>query len=178
MSRLRACPRCRALLEPGTGKCPYCGVAEPTARPRGEEARERDIEATHALSLWILAVCLFFYAWAAVSDPEAEPGRPAWLHGPSASAMVAFGANAHDLVIGCRQPWRLASSAFLHFDLLHLGLNAFALTVVVPLSARAFGAARTGAIYLLSALGGSAASCWALGEQGISAGASGAVCGL
>jgi membrane associated rhomboid family serine protease len=76
------------------------------------------------------------------------------------------------------QYYRLLTSMFLHFGVVHLALNMWVLWLVGPALERALGRLRFAALYLLSGLGGSALS-YALGPQSeIAAGASGAVFGL
>ena len=74
--------------------------------------------------------------------------------------------------------YRLLTSAFLHQNLLHIALNMYALYLFGPPLEAAFGRVRFAALYLLSALGGSAVS-YAFGNPlGSSLGASGAVFGV
>ncbi|MDP9182007.1 MAG: rhomboid family intramembrane serine protease [Actinomycetota bacterium] len=76
------------------------------------------------------------------------------------------------------QYYRLLTSMFLHFGVIHLALNMYCLYLVGPTLERALGRLRFGALYLLSGLSGSALS-YVLGpQQEIAAGASGAVFGL
>src|SRR5205823_5181180 len=76
------------------------------------------------------------------------------------------------------QYYRLFTSMFLHFGVIHLALNMYALYLVGPALEQAFGQVRYATTYLLAGLGGSALS-YALGPQTeIAAGASGAVFGL
>lgn len=74
--------------------------------------------------------------------------------------------------------YRLLTSAFLHLSPLHIASNMLSLAIVGPLLERALGRSRFLAVYLLSALGGSAAI-YAFGNEiGVTAGASGAIFGL
>jgi membrane associated rhomboid family serine protease len=74
--------------------------------------------------------------------------------------------------------YRLLSSMFLHFGLVHLALNMYCLFLVGPHLERALGRLRFSALYLLSGIAGSALS-YALGPKlELAAGASGAVFGL
>jgi membrane associated rhomboid family serine protease len=76
------------------------------------------------------------------------------------------------------QYYRLLTSTFLHFGIIHLALNMYALFLLGPALEQAFGQLRFAATYLLSGLGGAALS-FALGPQfETAAGASGAVFGL
>lgn len=74
--------------------------------------------------------------------------------------------------------FRLLTSTFLHFGILHIALNMYCLFLLGPALEAAFGRLRFAALYLLSGLSGATLS-YALGpsyEQ--AAGASGAVFGL
>lgn len=74
--------------------------------------------------------------------------------------------------------YRLLTSTFLHFGVIHLAMNMFGLYLLGPQLEQAFGQLRFATLYLLSGLGGAAAS-YAFGDQfEIAAGASGAVFGL
>jgi membrane associated rhomboid family serine protease len=74
--------------------------------------------------------------------------------------------------------YRLLTSTFLHFGIIHIALNMYCLYLLGPQLERAFGTLRFAGLYLLSGLAGATLS-YALGpsyEQ--AAGASGAVFGL
>lgn len=74
--------------------------------------------------------------------------------------------------------WRLLTSTFLHFGVLHIALNMYCLFLLGPSLEHNLGRLRYGALYVLSGVSGAALS-YALGpanEQ--AAGASGAVFGL
>lgn len=87
-----------------------------------------------------------------------------------------FGANYGPLTWN-GEPWRLITSAFIHFGIIHLAFNMFALYNGGLWTERLYGSARFATIYLLSALSGSvASSCWDASR--LSAGASGAVFGV
>ena len=74
--------------------------------------------------------------------------------------------------------YRLLTSTFLHFGVIHLALNMYCLYLLGPQLEQAFGQVRFATTYLVSGLGGAALS-YGLGSQyEIAAGASGAVFGL
>ena len=73
--------------------------------------------------------------------------------------------------------YRLVTSGFLHFGIVHIGLNMFFLWVLGPMLEPALGRVRFILLYLASLLGGSLGVIL-LDKGGISAGASGAVFGL
>jgi rhomboid protease GluP len=74
--------------------------------------------------------------------------------------------------------WRLGSAMFLHFGVLHLGMNMWALWDGGQLVERMYGHARFATLYLLSGLTGNLVSLIAQGDRAISGGASGAVFGI
>lgn len=74
--------------------------------------------------------------------------------------------------------FRLLTAAFLHVNLLHIGVNMISLAFIGPPLEQAIGRWRFAVVYLLAALGGSAAI-YAFGSPGLPVvGASGAVYGL
>ena len=74
--------------------------------------------------------------------------------------------------------WQLLTSAFTQVEIWHIGFNMLALWVLGPQLELAIGRARFIALYLLSALAGSALVYWSSFEYGLTLGASGAVFGL
>lgn len=77
------------------------------------------------------------------------------------------------------EPWRLVTSAFVHFGLAHLAANMFGLAIFGPDLERRFGRTRYVLLYLGAAVsGGLLTLALARGETSIAAGASGGVFGL
>ena len=74
--------------------------------------------------------------------------------------------------------YQLITSAFLHLSLLHIAANMLALVFVGPALEQLLGRWRFAALYVLSALGGSAAIYAFDFPRGFTAGASGAIFGL
>lgn len=74
--------------------------------------------------------------------------------------------------------YRLLTAAFVHEQIWHIGMNMLALWVLGTALEPALGRWRFVALYVLSALGGTAASLLAAGAYSLSYGASGAVFGL
>ncbi|MGH8774496.1 MAG: rhomboid family intramembrane serine protease [Jiangellaceae bacterium] len=74
--------------------------------------------------------------------------------------------------------YRMLTAAFLHEQIWHLGLNMYALWILGGMLEPVLGRWRFIALYLVSALGGSAASLLGLASGGVALGASGAVFGL
>jgi rhomboid protease GluP len=98
------------------------------------------------------------------------------LMNPNPAVHIRFGSNFGPLT-WTGQEWRLLTSAFLHFGLLHIALNMYALSQAGGLVERLFGSVRFAVIYLLSALAGSVVSGW-WDPLRNSAGASGAIFGV
>jgi membrane associated rhomboid family serine protease len=74
--------------------------------------------------------------------------------------------------------WQLMTSAFLHVEIWHIGFNMLALWFLGPQLEQAIGRTRFVALYLISALAGSALVYWASPEFQPTLGASGAIFGL
>lgn len=74
--------------------------------------------------------------------------------------------------------WQLVTNAFTHVDTWHIGFNMFALLILGPQLEMVVGRSRFLALYLLSALAGSAAVYWLTEPVTPTIGASGAVFGL
>jgi membrane associated rhomboid family serine protease len=81
-----------------------------------------------------------------------------------------------DVLLG-GQWWRLLSNCFVHFGVIHLAMNMYALWVLGPLLERMWGRWRFLVLYLVSGLGGSCAFVM-FTPAGLLAGASGALCGI
>jgi len=74
--------------------------------------------------------------------------------------------------------WQLATSAFAHAEIWHIGFNMLALWVLGPQLELLVGRARFLAVYLLSAFAGSVLVYWLADPSGSTLGASGSVFGL
>jgi rhomboid protease GluP len=95
---------------------------------------------------------------------------------PTAVDMVKLGGSFPPFVHE-GQWWRLGTSMFLHFGILHLGLNMLCLYQARIVEA-IFGHARMLAIYLVAGLGGGFACLYFGAENAVTVGASGAVFGI
>jgi len=73
--------------------------------------------------------------------------------------------------------WRLLTVVLVHDGILHLGFNMYALWIIGPIVEALYGHTKFLLIYVLCALGGSAAS-YAFSDARVSVGASGAIFGL
>lgn len=92
--------------------------------------------------------------------------------GPLAEAGLIFGP-----AIAAGEWWRIVTSAFIHFGIIHLAFNMYALWLFGPIIEQMYGHVEFAAIYLLCALGGSALTVFGA-PFAFTAGASGAIFGL
>jgi rhomboid protease GluP len=95
---------------------------------------------------------------------------------PDGVAMLRFGTNYGPLTAS-GEWWRLFTAMFLHFGLVHLLLNMWALLSLGMLTERLYGSARFAMLYLFAGLVGSLASYYWHPNLN-SAGASGAIFGV
>lgn len=98
-----------------------------------------------------------------------------WGGSDSIPTLVHMGALVREQALA--EPWRLLSCCFLHAGFMHLAFNTFVLVALGRSLERLLGHERFVVLYVASALGGSLASTFLLG-QGVSVGASGAIWGL
>jgi rhomboid protease GluP len=96
--------------------------------------------------------------------------------GGRAEEYLRFGANFGPLTTG-GEWWRLVTCTFVHFGIIHLAFNLWALWDGGGITERLFGNLRFAAIYFFAGVAGSCASLlW--NPQAVSAGASGAIFGV
>jgi rhomboid protease GluP len=98
---------------------------------------------------------------------ETESIRPYLLYGANNAALTTQG-----------EWWRAVTCMFLHFGILHLALNMWALYQSGHLVEKLFGRLLFTLVYLGSGIVGSFATLWWHGDEVTSAGASGAVFGV
>lgn len=121
------------------------------------------------VTAWLIAVNLAVYL-ATVVQARSVMGN---------NDSPLFGATAlyPPLVAVQDEWWRLLTSAFQHFGLMHVLLNMYMLWILGLAIERSIGHGRFLGLYLVSALGGSMAVMF-YGQNALTAGASGAVFGL
>jgi rhomboid protease GluP len=192
------CPGCRALLDPEDARCPYCGWDVRVTEVR----RSGGLVATAAAHFGgVSNLLLFANVLAAVLlvvvhvradrlDPGGGKGAvSAAIEGvlnPGGGIVGAAGAVVPGLVLEGGEWWRLLTAAFLHFGLIHIGVNMMALRNLGGLVEEAYGGGKALALYLLAGAAGSAAGVGAYvlkphiglaAAPYCAAGASGAICG-
>lgn len=98
------------------------------------------------------------------------------LFQPDAARLVQWGTNFGPLTLS-GEWWRVFTAIFLHFGLIHLALNMWALWDIGCLTERLYGSAYFVLLYLFAGVSGSLASLW-WHPMVNSAGASGAIFGV
>jgi rhomboid protease GluP len=96
---------------------------------------------------------------------------------PTPLDVANWGGDFGPLTLGTHQWWRLLTSCFVHFGIIHIGFNMYVLFQIGPFIEMAFGRARYLLIYFFAGLGGSLVSVW-VHPMAVGAGASGAIFGL
>ena len=96
---------------------------------------------------------------------------------PTPLDVARWGGDSGPLTVGAHQWWRLLTSCFLHFGIIHIAFNMFVLYQIGPFIETVFGRARYVVIYLCAGLFGSLVSVW-IHPMSVGAGASGAIFGL
>jgi len=120
-----------------------------------------------ALSITPLGQCLVDDASGSYYPGVLDPATCASQPGAYWAAGVAYGAF-----------WQVLTSAFTHAEILHIGANMLALFFLGPPLEQVLGRTRFLAVYLISALAGSAAVMWLAPPDSSALGASGAIFGM
>lgn len=118
----------------------------------------------------LIIVNVVVFAVIAVADPRSLSGRTTQL-------QVEFALNGRLLDTGPTEWYRLVSSGFVHYGIIHIGFNMFLLYQLGGMLEPTLGRVRFLLVYLTCLLGGSAGA-MLLQPDGLHAGASGAVFGL
>jgi len=136
------------------------------------------------MSLIAINVAIFVYVLLVTREPAALSGGVTDVHlqyGLSKDVLVqpiAWQSDDGGIYITEPDGWyRLVTSGFLHFGVLHLAFNMYFLYVLGPMLERPLGRTRFALLYFASLLGGSFGVILS-DSPGITAGASGAVFGL
>lgn len=122
------------------------------------------------VSAWLLSANIVMFAVMVLMS------GPMTIYMPSQETLIKLGALSVTTTYG-GQEWRMLSSMFLHFGLLHLLFNMYMLWYVGPAVERFFGSLKFLTIYMFAGLGGSISMLfWNPAEVGV--GASGAIFGI
>jgi len=158
--------------------CPSCLSEGAKSTRSGRTAYGGTRSVNPALTSQVL-IALNVAVWLLITATGASTS--AWFY---RLALIPVGAQSPDgsgrFVPGVSDGafWQLLTSAFTHLDLWHIGFNMVALWVLGPQLEMVLGRVRFLAVYLLSALSGSAMVYWLSGANVPTIGASGAIFGL
>jgi rhomboid protease GluP len=173
----RVCPACGSLTPRPSPRCVVCG--EPSVQAMAEEI-ERVQERRFAQVVFARATPV---TWILIGANVAVFALMAWVAGtPSPEseayqlALYNFGAKFNPLIdIG--EWWRFVAPVFIHIGIIHLFVNMYSLSAIGPLIEQLYGSGRYFVLYLLTGIGGVAAS-YFFAPGNLSAGASTALFGL
>jgi membrane associated rhomboid family serine protease len=183
------CPAC--MIEAPVGyQCPEC-VAE--ARQEFRKGPGRRIAVANAKGVSVTKVLLGLILGVFVIE-VAVGGPGSLLTGPSPAKLIELGGSVPVFTapdggiagIAAGQYWRIFTSMFLHFGLIHLAFNAYALWIFGTFMETELGRLRFALVYLVTGIcAGAVAYAWAplvlVGNQlaiSVGAGASGAIFGV
>lgn len=136
------------------------------------------------VTMALIAINLVVFAYVVARAPIALAGREITIgHAQLGLIRNALGdgfavrlSDGSVYVSGSGEWWRLITSGFLHYGIIHLAFNMYLLYMLGQMLEPSIGRVRFTLVYFAALLGGSAGSV-ALGE-GLAGGASGAVFGL
>jgi membrane associated rhomboid family serine protease len=160
---------------------PATASAEPTTYERGEAVRQALLEPGRPIVSQVLlfANIAVFLAGIIVAHFQQVPLNE-FVMGkstPQVNRVVhETGAIRKNDIYLFEEWWRLLSCCFVHFGLIHLGVNMYSLFVIGPLLERLWGHGRYLVLYLVAGMCGSCAI--VAFSQGTGAGASGALWGV
>ena len=160
------CPACM-ITAPVGFQCPSCVKGGPQVR------NLRSLVGPPRLTQAIVAVNVTVAVLALVE--AAREGRTASLLGGGNALAREYALNGGAVAAG--EWWRLLTSGFLHYGLVHLGFNMVVLLQLGALLEPALGRVRLAVLYVTALLGG-ALGVLLLDPGALTAGASGAVFGL
>jgi membrane associated rhomboid family serine protease len=147
--------------------CPECAKAGKQKVYSGPGMFLSQPTVTYAL---IAINVLVFLASAAMGDGLA-------FGSVSSDGLLAEGGAWGPFIAEEGEWWRIVTSGFMHFGVIHLAFNMYALYVLGPQLERSVGPVRFGLIYFACLLGGSFGALLVT-PLGLTAGASGAIFGL
>lgn len=187
-ARVRPCPRCGALNGPDFDRCVRCNAplsAFARSVAAGTEQVGGWLDGRRLLGtkmLMAMTTVVFAGQMAAALSRGHAPQLGFWSGGEEAAAAVIdalrFGALYPSPGF---EPWRVLSAVFVHFGLLHFGMNMLGLMNLARIAEPATGSARFVIAYVATGIIGFAVSAfWSLSTARpvSTAGASGAIFGI
>ena len=100
-----------------------------------------------------------------------------YTHNPIETSLK-YGAQWTYYIMEYGEWWRLATSWFVHYGIQHFAMNMFSLGIIGSAVEGELGSIKFAVVYVLSGLGSSLATLYFGSDFSVSAGASGAICGI
>ena len=171
------CVDCMSTAPVGI-RCPdHAGVGGKTAAPkRAARSASRSLSGYGPYVTFTLIginVALFVLELATGGQLN---GRGSWIYEKGVLVSTAIDSSGQVVGVAEGEWWRLLTAAFLHYGLIHLGMNMLVLWFIGPPLEEYFGHARYLLVYVVAGLAGSAgALIWS--PNALTVGASGAIWG-
>lgn len=172
------CPDCMTFGPVGI-RCPdHASTGGKTSTPR-RAARRTSGSLTRSgpiVTFTLIGINVGLYLLELLTGGQLN-GTGSWIY--EKGVLVSTAVDSSGQVVGVAEGewWRLVTAAFLHYGILHLGLNMLVLWIIGPPLEEYFGHGRYALVYLVSGLAGSAgALIWS--PNALTVGASGAIWGI
>jgi membrane associated rhomboid family serine protease len=144
-------------------QCPECVAEGAASTPTVRSRLGARVPSRPTVTLALIALNVVAFGWEYVAGTDAV--TQAWAMIPGRVALFD-------------EYYRMFSSMFLHYGLLHIGFNMLVLWMLGPQLEQILGHVRFGVLYLVAGLGGSVAVLLFSGPVVRAGGASGAIFGL
>jgi len=167
------CPNCRKLISVDEPECPYCGLKRPGLHNAAGAVRKIFFGTNPVMA--IIYINIAYYVLSLFLGVVPNEG-PVNFFSPSNQSLFLLGASGTYPVIIKHRFWTLISASFLHGGILHILFNMMALYQLGPFVLQEFGFHRFINLYIITGVGGFAAS--VLFGVPFTIGASASVCGL
>jgi rhomboid protease GluP len=123
---------------------------------------------TAPVTLTMLAICWIVFVFDFIVTSGNQPMGPLVVAGQIMPALIQTG-----------QWWRLLTAGFLHYGILHIAFNSYALFQVGVLVEYVYGSTRFFIIYMVALIAGNLVAYYTtIGTEAATAGASGAIMGV
>jgi rhomboid protease GluP len=137
--------------------------------PAAQPSRQQSFASAYTVTIALIAInALVFLAMVLTGVSFLQPTPLDVYH---------WGGDFGPATVGANQWWRLLTSCFVHYGIIHIGLNMYVLYQIGPFIEKVFGRPRYLVIYFAAGLAGSLVSVW-VHPRAVGAGASGAIFGL
>lgn len=148
--RTRPCPKCGALNGADFDRCVRCGNALSALAVSADRARKPLVDAG---SLWASKVIAGFTLLVFAGQVAAELAAGGSVGGllMRGNGLVALRFGALEIApLGMPHPLRLLSAVFVHYGVLHVGLNLLALGNLARVAEPMVGSARFAIVYVVT----------------------------